>query len=332
MTRATGGSAWAATSTRSRFFAYAYSRASSVVLIPSCSPFSPISLTLGTRIASLMRVCGSGRRGCSNPPERLRGLKWTSPSSCRPPHRDNEKPPASGGRGSRQPAWVEPPKLSLGGERRFRPCLPGLKGSKSRAEIRKRKRALAPAVLPDREVLVGLAIAVDDDERDLLHLAVPDPLAHGIVGGVDLDPVVVETRRQRPGVLAVPLPHRQHPDLHRREPEGEGAGVVLGEDPHEPLERPEQRAVDDVREVLGVVGAHVAEAEPLRHLRVELDRPHLPRAAERVEHVQVDLRTVEGPVALVDLVGDAAPLERRLQRALGEVPLLVGTELLLRPG
>ena len=35
--------------------------------------------------------------------------------------------------------------------------------------------------------------------------------------------------------------------------------------------------------VLGVVGAHVAEAEALRHLGVELDRPHLPRAAERVE-------------------------------------------------
>jgi hypothetical protein len=33
-----------------------------------------MSLTLETRIASLMRVCGSGRRGGSNP-ERLRGLK-----------------------------------------------------------------------------------------------------------------------------------------------------------------------------------------------------------------------------------------------------------------
>src|SRR6476469_5252805 len=65
MTRATGGSACAATSTRSRFLPYAYSRASSVVLIPSCCPSSPIRRTRGTRIASLMRVwaraCGELR-------------------------------------------------------------------------------------------------------------------------------------------------------------------------------------------------------------------------------------------------------------------------------
>ena len=47
--------------------------------------------------------------------------------------------------------------------------------------------------------------------------------------------------------------------------------------------------------------------------------------------MQVDLRPVERAVALVDVVLDPAPLERRAQRALGEVPLLVGAELLLGP-
>ena len=48
--------------------------------------------------------------------------------------------------------------------------------------------------------------------------------------------------------------------------------------------------------------------------------------------MQVDLRPVERAVALVELVLEPAPLERRAQRGLGEVPLLVGAELVLGPG
>ena len=160
---------------------------------------------------------------------------------------------------------------------------------------------LAPAVLPDRQRLVGLLVAVDDHERDLFDLGVSDPLADGVVGVVHLDPV----RRE----LATPahaaasrccFADREHPDLHRSEPERERAGVVLDQDADEALERAEQRPVDDVGVVLVVVGAHVGEPEPLRHLSVELDRSHLPRAPERVGHVQIDLRPVEGAVALVD--------------------------------
>src|SRR6185437_2781102 len=155
MTRATGGSACAATSTRSRFLPYAYSRASSVVLIPSCSPSTPIRRTRGTRIASLMRVCGSGLRGGSNPPERLRGLKCPSPNSCCPP-RGTKKPLACSGVGSHQPSSVEPPSSAPGGERRLRPCLPGTKGSKFGLEIMQRERFLGSPVLPDRERFVRL--------------------------------------------------------------------------------------------------------------------------------------------------------------------------------
>ena len=96
--------------------------------------------------------------------------------------------------------------------------------------------------------------------------------------------------------------------------------------------RAEERPVDDVRGVLGVVGADVAAVQALRLLAVELDRPHLPRAAERVGHVQVDLRAVEGAVARVEHVLEPAPVERGLQRRLGEVPLLLGAELVVGPG
>ena len=48
--------------------------------------------------------------------------------------------------------------------------------------------------------------------------------------------------------------------------------------------------------------------------------------------MQVDLRPVERAVAGVDRVLEPAAVERRLQRALGEVPLLLGAELVVGPG
>ena len=90
-------------------------------------------------------------------------------------------------------------------------------------------------------------------------------------------------RRRRPGsrpAAAGPRPlgvaswssrHRQHPHLHRREPRGEGAGVVLDEHAEEPLERAEQRPVDHDRAVAGVVGADVLELEAVGHVEVDLD-------------------------------------------------------------
>ena len=71
-----------------------------------------------------------------------------------------------------------------------------------------------------------------------------------------------ELGRGRPVALA----DRDHADLHRREPEREGTRVVLDQDAHEALERPEQRPVDHVREVLLIVAAHVTQVEALWHL------------------------------------------------------------------
>ena len=51
-----------------------------------------------------------------------------------------------------------------------------------------------------------------------------------------------------------------------------------------------------------------------QHGQVELDGGDLPVPAERVLDVDVDLRAVEGAVALFDLVGQAVGLERLVQR------------------
>ena len=111
----------------------------------------------------------------------------------------------------------------------------------------------------------------------------------------------------------MPVRNRQHHGLDRRQPERKRASVVLDQDGDEPLEAAENRPVDDHRPVLGVVGADVLQVEPLRHLVVELDRGALPLPADGVGHVEVDLRPVEGAVALVQLV---APGRRASSAAL----------------
>ena len=120
-------------------------------------------------------------------------------------------------------------------------------------------------------------------------------------------------------------------DLLGRQPERERPGEVLDEEPDEPLQRPEDRTVDHHRPVRPVVGPGVLEPEPLRLLVVELDRGALPLPADGVVELDVDLGAVERPAALVEAVGDAAALERALERPLRHVPRRVVAQLLLGP-
>ena len=136
----------------------------------------------------------------------------------------------------------------------------------------------------------------------------------------------VQRRGGRAGGVDVTVGDRQRGGLQRREPERQLAGVVLEQDPDEALEGAEQRAVDHHRAVVLVVGARVGEVEALGQVVVGLHRADLPRAAERVGHVQVDLGRVERALALGDLVVDA-PLGQRLgELALGVVPELVAAQ------
>src|SRR3954471_22011063 len=254
MTRATGGSAWAATSTRSRFLPYAYSRASSVVLIPSCSPSSPIRRTRGTRIASLIRVCGVCGR--SSRITRL-GLKGSSPSSLVPfskrQNRCKQRHSISD-----QPARLNP----------LRPCgrevrldarlLSGSKRSNLGHKFIQGRRELLAAARAHGERLLALAVAVHDRERDLLDLGVANPLADRLGGVVylDTDARLAQLRGERRCGRLVVRADRHDTHLDRREPVRERTAVVLDEDADEPLERPEQCAVDHIWHVLSVVGAH----------------------------------------------------------------------------
>ncbi len=69
--------------------------------------------------------------------------------------------------------------------------------------------------------------------------------------------------------------------------------------------------------------ADVVQVEAFRQVEVELDRAELPFAAQRVQHLQIDLGTVERAAAGIDLVGDLSAVQRLFQRVLGRLPLFV---------
>ncbi len=88
--------------------------------------------------------------------------------------------------------------------------------------------------------------------------------------------------------------------------------------------------MDHHRLVALVVGADVLQLEPLREVEVVLDGRQLPAAADGVAHVDVDLRPVEGRVALLDLVLEALLLQRGAQRGGGGLPRRLAPDRLER--
>ncbi len=128
------------------------------------------------------------------------------------------------------------------------------------------------------------------------------------------------------------LANRYDRDLLPVQPEREVAGVVLDEAPDKTLEAPEQHAMDHDRALALTLFVHERDVEALGKVEVDLDRRSLPLAADRILHLDVDLRRVEDAAALVDLVWDLADAERIAQRLLGLVPHLVRAEPALGSG
>src|SRR5205823_11481806 len=120
-------------------------------------------------------------------------------------------------------------------------------------------------------------------------------------------------------------------DLLPREPQREAPGVVLDEPADEPLHAAEQRPVDHHRALSLSLLVHERDVEALGQVKVDLDRRPLPLAADRVAHLDVDLRRVEDTAALIHLVWDLADAECLTERGLRLVPHLIGAEAALRP-
>ena len=92
---------------------------------------------------------------------------------------------------------------------------------------------------------------------------------------------------------------------------GNAPGVVLEQDRRRSARSCRTSAVDHDRPVALVVGADVLELEALRHLEVELDGRHLPRAPDGVLRLHRDLGAVERAAALVEHQLEPASMRRR---------------------
>src|SRR5262245_18515928 len=105
---------------------------------------------------------------------------------------------------------------------------------------------------------------------------------------------------------------------------------MLAEHADEALEAAEDRPVNDDRIVFGVIGANVFQTESLRELVIELDCGALPLAADGSGDIEIDLRSVEGAIALIHRVWPPRALERAAELRLRVVPGLDLSEKLRR--
>ena len=226
MTRATGGSACAATSTRSRFLRTRTRAPPSCRLIPICAPSSSTSRTCGARICSLIRACGRpGATGLDAPPWSQRRFTKLLASSFF----ETTKPLQAAARIPRPSDSVEPPRGLWPAEVRNGPLLLG----RAHRVASSCARRLVAGVL---RRLLAAALAHRERRR-------PTPCrrrrsTYGIFSSsasrIRLPTVSSRSststrkprrasRRARCGGLAVVLADREDPHLHRREPERERA-------------------------------------------------------------------------------------------------------------
>ena len=83
--------------------------------------------------------------------------------------------------------------------------------------------------------------------------------------------------------------------------------------------------MDHDRAVFLSVLARVFEFETLRHLEIQLNGAALPRSADGIFQMEIDLRAVERAVALVDDKGKIHVFQRVGERLRGLVPVFFRT-------
>src|SRR2546430_7685639 len=77
------------------------------------------------------------------------------------------------------------------------------------------------------------------------------------------------------------------------------------------------------------VFGNIVQTKSLWQVEIELNRRKLPRTADGIDQLHVNLRTVESGFTRHHLVFNISTLQRVLQRAVAQVPLLLGAEKIL---
>ena len=95
---------------------------------------------------------------------------------------------------------------------------------------------------------------------------------------------------------------------------------MLDEHAEKALERAQERPVHHVGAPRRAILGHVGHVKELGLVEIELDRRHLPLAAQGVLDLEVDLGAVEGAAPLVEVVGQLLDLQRLAQRLRGLRP------------
>ena len=96
---------------------------------------------------------------------------------------------------------------------------------------------------------------------------------------------------------------------------------MLDQHAEEALDRAPQRAMHHQRLMAGAIFADVFQFEAPRQIEIELHGGELPRAADRVDQLDVDFRAVECGFAGNVFVGDVHALQRVGERGLRAFPI-----------
>ena len=145
----------------------------------------------------------------------------------------------------------------------------------------------------------GFFCADDEHVGNFLELGVADFCGELFVAVVEMnaDVVALESFGDVLGVVGDFFADGADLDLDGREPEREGAGVMLDQDAEETFDGAEQRAMDHQRLMLGAIFGDVFEAETRGEIEIELDGGELPGTADGVDELDVDFGAVEGGFA-----------------------------------
>lgn len=177
----------------------------------------------------------------------------------------------------------------------------------------------------------GLFFAHDEEEGGMLHLVVADFATYLFGAVVDVGPHAefIELLAHQFGIFVELVGNGQDGCLIGCEPQWEVSGGVFDEHGHEAFERAEGGAVNHNGAVLLVVGTGVFELEALGQVIVHLNRTELPAASQCILDHKVELRAVEGGLAIFNVGGQVLLFAGFNNRLLGLFPVVLRTDVLL---
>ncbi|MCY1220149.1 hypothetical protein D9M72_321510 [compost metagenome] len=148
--------------------------------------------------------------------------------------------------------------------------------------------------------------------------------------GLGPKPLFLQQLHDAFGVFRLRIRNIHDHHLLRGQPGRQRTGVVFQQDAQETLERTQDGTVQHHRALARVVLGDVFGIQALRQHQVKLQRAALPRAADRVLDVVLDLGAVEGALARQLFPIHAAGAQRQAQALFGVVPDLVRAGTLVR--